>query len=147
MTGGGVVEPYRHGYRKQNISNERSTGTNLWAVKPVRKSVTLSLWGMYAAGKKEKGNEPRGGRHVGCKARMGSTMGDPWGQVQSSKKKRGQAGTAGWLGSQRGVDGMEPQGLSTGGRWSTTNNLNTVIRYVRPMRAIIMMPVVGNVEP
>ena len=86
MTGGGVVEPYRHGYRKQNISNERSTGTNLWAVKPVRKSVTLSLWGMYAAGKKEKGNEPRGGRHVGCKARMGSTTGDPWGQVQSSKK-------------------------------------------------------------
>ena len=78
------------------------------------------LWGMYAAGKKEEINEPRGERPVGCKARTGSTTGDPWGQVQSSKKKRGQAGTAGWLGSQSGVDNMGPSGRSTGSRWSTT---------------------------
>ena len=61
----------------------------MWAVKPVRKSVTLDPWGMYAAGKKEKKNEPRGGRPVGCKARTESITGDPWGQVQSGKKKRG----------------------------------------------------------
>ena len=89
--------------------------------------------------KKKKKNEPRWGRPVDCEVRTGSTRGDPWGQVQSSKKKRVQAGTAGGLGSQSGVDGMGPQGLSTGSRWSTTCNLNTVIRYVGPMRAINMM--------
>ena len=92
----------------ENKNKKRSAGTNVWAVKPVRKSVTLNLRGMYAAGKKEKKNEPRGGRPVGCKARTGSTTGDPWGQVQSSKKNRGKAGTAGGLGSQSGVDIMGP---------------------------------------
>ena len=62
----------------ENKSKEKwSTGTILWAVKPVRKSVTLNAWGMYAARKKEKKNEPREGRPVGCKARTGSTTGDP----------------------------------------------------------------------
>ena len=61
---------------------------------------------MYAAEMKEKKNEPRGGGPVGCKARTGSTTGDPRGQVQSSKKKRGQAGTAGELESQCRVDNM-----------------------------------------
>ena len=102
---------------------------------------------MYAAGKKEQKNEPRGERPVGCKARTGSTTGDPWGQVQSSKKKGVQAVTAGGLGSQSGVDGMGPQAFSKGSRWSTTCNLNTVIRDMGPMLAINMMPVVGNVEP
>ena len=69
------------------------------AAKPVRRSETLDPWGMYAAGKKENKNEPRGERPVGCKASTGLTTGDPWGQVQPSKKKRGQAGTAGGLGS------------------------------------------------
>ena len=58
--------------------------------------------------KKKKTNEPREGRLVGCKARTGSTTGDPWVQVQSIKKKRGQAGTTGGLGSQSGVNGMGP---------------------------------------
>ena len=110
-------------------------------------SVTLNPWGMYAAGRNRNKNAPKEGKPVGCKARTRSTAGDPWGQVQSSKKTRGQAGTDGGLGSQSGVDGMGPQGLSTGSRWSTTCNLNTVIRDVGPMRAINMMPVVGNVEP
>lgn len=114
----------------ENKNKEKwSTGTNLWAVKPVRKSVTLNPWGMYAARKKEKkNNEPREGRPVGCEARTGSTTGDPWGQVQSSKKKRGQAGTAGGLGSQSGVDGMGPQELSAGSRWSTTCKYRNTLR-------------------
>ena len=58
--------------------------------------------------KKEKKNEPREVRPVCCEARTGSTTGDPWGQEQSRKKKRGQAGTAGGLGSQRGIDNMGP---------------------------------------
>ena len=96
----------------RHIENKKqkktSIGTNLWAVEPVRKSITLNPWGMYAAGKKEKKNKLSGGRPVGCNTRTGPTTGDPWGQVQSSKKKRGQAGTAGGLGSQIGVDSMEP---------------------------------------
>ena len=58
--------------------------------------------------KEEKKNKPRRGRPVRCKAITESTTGGPWGQVQSSKKKRGQAGTAGGLGSQSGVDNMGP---------------------------------------
>ena len=93
----------------ENKNKEKwSTGTNLWAVKPVRTSVALNPWGVYAAGKKEKKNEPRERRPVGCKTITGSTTGDPWGQVQPSKNKRGPAGTAGGLGSQSGVDGMGP---------------------------------------
>ena len=45
-------------------------------------------WGMYAAGKNEKKNEPRRGRPVGWEARTGSTSGDPWWQVQPSKTKK-----------------------------------------------------------
>ena len=82
--------------------------TNLWAVKPVRRYVPLNPWALYATGKKREDNSPRGGGPVGCKARTGSTTGDPWGQVQSSKKNRGKAGTAGGLGSQSGVDIMGP---------------------------------------
>ena len=95
-------------YIENKNKKKWSTGTNLWAVKPVRKSVTLNPWGVYAAGRKEKKNEPRWGRPVGCKARKGSTTRDPWGQVQSNKKKRGQAETAGGLGSESGVDSMGP---------------------------------------
>ena len=117
------------------------------AATPVRRSVTLDPWGVYAARKKERNHEPKGERPVGCKARTGSTTGDPWGQVQSSKKKWGQAETTGGLESQSGVDNMIPIRLSTVDRWSTTWDLNTVIRYVGPMRAINMTPVVGNAEP
>ena len=132
MTGVGVVEPYRQVYRKQKITTTNFNSNEPVAAKPVQRSVTLDSWGMYATGKKEKKNQPRGERPVGCKAKTGSTTGDRWGQVQSSKKKRGQAVTAGGLGSQSGVDGMGPQGLSAGSRWSTTCNLNTVTRYVGP---------------
>ena len=122
--------------RNQPVGSEAST--KVGNVQPL---------GHVCRWKKKKENAPREGRPLGCKARTGSTTGDPWGQVQSSKKTTGQAGTDGELGSQSGVDGMEPQGLSTGSRWSTTCKLNTVIRYVGPMRAVNMMPVVGNVEP
>ena len=72
--------------KNKNKQKKRSTGTNLWTAKPARKSATLKPWGTYAAGKKEKKNESRWGRPVGCKAKTGSTTGDPWGQVQSSKE-------------------------------------------------------------
>ena len=35
-------------------TKKRSTGTNLWAVQPLRKSVTFNPWGMYAAGRKRR---------------------------------------------------------------------------------------------
>ena len=38
----------------KNINKMRSAGSNLCAVEPVRKLVTLDPWGMNAAGKKEK---------------------------------------------------------------------------------------------
>ena len=82
-------------YIENKKLKKRLTGANLWAVKPVRKSVTLNPWGMYAVGKKEQINEPRGRRLVACKARTGSSTGDPCGLVQLSKKRRGQAGTVG----------------------------------------------------
>ena len=78
----------------------------MWAVKPVRKSVTLDPWGMYAAGKKYKKNEPRGERPVGCKAGRGVDDGGPVGVGAIKQEKGGQAETAGGLGSQRGVDNM-----------------------------------------
>ena len=74
----------------------------------------------------------------------GVNYGDPWRQVQASKKKKGLAGTAGGLGSQSGVDDVGPQGLSIGSRWSTSCNLNTVLHYVGPMPVINTMPVVAN---
>ena len=101
---------------------------------------------MYAARKKEKkNNEPREGRPVGCEARTGSTTGDPWGRYNQARKKRfkrerpvgwgARAGSMVWdiKGSQQEADGQQ--------------RANTVIRYVGPMRAINMTPVVGNVEP
>ena len=134
----------------ENKNKEKwSTGTNLWVVNKASTEVgNVEPLGMYAAGKKEnKNNEPREGRPVGCEARTGSTTGDPWGRYNQARRKEVQTGTVGGLGSQSGVDGMGPQELSAGSRWSTTCNLNTVIRYVGPIRAINMMPVVGNVEP
>ena len=82
-----------------------------------------------------------------AKPERGRLRGTLGGRYNQARRKEVQAGAAGGLGSQSGVDGMGPQGLSTGSRWSTTCNLHTVIRYVGPMRAINMMPVVGNVEP
>ena len=109
----------------ENKNKEKwSTGTNLWAVKPVRKSVTLNAWGIYAARKKEKKkNEPQWGRPVGCEARTGSTTEDPWGQVQPNKKKRGSSGNGRWAG--------EPER----GRWYGTS------------RAVSRKPMVNNVQP
>ena len=64
--------------------------------------------GHVCRSKKKEKNEPREGRPVGCEARTGSTTGDPWGQVQPSKRKRGRVGAAGGLGSQSGVDNIGP---------------------------------------
>jgi len=112
----------------ENKNKEKwSTGTNLWVVNKASTEVgNVEPLGMYAAGKKENKSEPREGRPVGCEARTRSTTGDPWGQVQPSKKKR--AGTAGGLGSQSGVDGMGPQELSAGSRWSTTCKYRNTLR-------------------
>ena len=78
--------------------------------------------------KKKKKNEPRERRPVGCEARTGSTTGDPWGRYNQARRKEVQAGTVGGLGSQSGVDGMGPQGLSTGSRWSTTCKYRNTLR-------------------
>ena len=147
MTGVGVVEPLFQVYQKQSKEKIRSTGTNLWAVKPVRKSVTLNPWGMYAAGRNSIKMSQEREDLPATKLERGRLRGTLGGRYNHARRKEVQAGTAGGLGGQSGVDGMGPQGLSTGSRWSTTCILNTVIRYVGPMRAINMMPVVGNVEP
>ena len=132
----------------ENKNKEKwSTGTNLWAVKPVRKSVTLNPWGMYAAGRKRRKMSQEREDLSAAKPVRGRLRGTLGGRYNQTRRKEVQAGTAGGLGSQSGVDGMGPQGLSTGSRWSTTCDLNTVILYVGPMRAINMPPVVGNVEP
>ena len=78
---------------------------------------------MYAAGKKENKSEPREGRPVGCEVRTGSTTGDPWGQVQPSKKTIGSNGNGRWAG--------EPER----GRWYGTS------------RALSREPMVNNVQP
>ena len=63
---------------------------------------------MYDAGMKEKKMSQEGEDLSAAKPERGSIKGDPWGQVQSSKKKMGQTETAGGLGSQSGVDNMGP---------------------------------------
>ena len=79
------------------------------AGKPVRRSVTLDSWGMYADGKKrEEKLAERGKDLLTPKPERGSITGDPWGRVQSSIKKGGQTETAGGLGSQRAVDNVRP---------------------------------------
>ena len=75
-----------------------SAGINMWAVKPVRTSVTLEPWGMYAAGENENKNEPRGGRPVGCKARTGSITGGPLGSGAIKQKDKGSNGNVLWAG-------------------------------------------------
>ena len=82
-----------------------------------------------------------------AKPERGRLRGTLEGRYNQARRKEVHTGTVGGLGSQSGVDGMGPQELSAGSRWSTTCNLNTVIRYVGPMRAINMTLVVGNVEP
>ena len=79
-----------------------------------------------------------------AKPERGRLRGDPWGQVQSSKKIRGQTGTSCGLESQRGVDNMNLKGSQQEGDGLQRG---TLIRYVVPMRAVNVTPVVGNVEP
>ena len=100
--------------------------------------------GMYAAGKKRKMSQEREDLSQPQRGRLRGTL---EGRYNQARRKEVHTGTVGGLGSQSGVDGMGPQELSAGSRWSTTCNLNTVIRYVGPMRAINMTLVVGNVEP
>ena len=106
----------------KNIKKKTVNRNEPVAAKPVRRSETLDPWGMYAAGKKEKKDEPRWGRPVGCKAKTGSTTGDPWGQVQSSKKKKGNAEPADGLGSRHGVDNTGP--IGTLNRKPMVDNVN-----------------------
>ena len=73
--------------------------------------------------KKQHKNEPREGRPASYKTRTGSTTGDPWGQVQPNKKKRGSSGNGRWAG--------EPER----GRWYGTS------------RAVSRKPMVNNVQP
>ena len=73
--------------------------------------------------KKQHKNEPREGRPASYKTRTGSTTGDPWGQVQPCKKKRGSSGNGRWAG------GPERR------RWNGTS------------RALNRKPMVNNVDP
>ena len=112
MTGVGVVEPLFQVYQKQSKEKIRSTGTNLWAVKPVRKSVTLNPWGMYAAGRKGRKKMSHDGEDLSAaKPERGRLRGTLGGRYNQTRRKEVQTGTAGGLGSQSGVDGMGPQGL------------------------------------
>ena len=56
--------------------------------------------------KEEKGAKKE--KTCRLQSQNGVDYGDPWGQIQSGKKKRSQAGTAGGLGSQSGLDNMGP---------------------------------------
>ena len=85
-------------YIENKEQKKQSTGTNLWAVKPVRKSITLNPWGMYAAGKKEKKNEPRGERPVGCKAGTEVDDGGPAGAGTIKQEKRISRKNGRWAG-------------------------------------------------
>ena len=89
----------------------------------------MDPWGMYAVGKKEK-----------KKKEWGSITGDPWGQVQSNKKKGGKQNRPVSWESSNGSIAWDLWDLSTGSRWSTTYN-------VGPMRAVNGTTMVGNVEP
>ena len=116
----------------------------MWAVKPVRKSVTLNPWGMYAAGENEK-NEPRGGKTFRLQRHNGVDFGGALGVRCNQARRKGvkrerpvgwraSAGSTIWdlKGSQQEVDGLQRGSL---------------IRYVVPMRAVNGTPVVGNMEP
>ena len=63
-----------------------------------------------------------------AKPERGRLRGTLGGRYNQARRKEIQAGTAGGLGSQRGVDGMGPQGLSTGSRWSTTCKYRNTLR-------------------
>ena len=78
----------------KNNNKKRSTGNNLWAAKPVRNSVMLDSSGMYSAGKKDKKNQPRGKRPVGCKSRTGVDYGRLLGA--GTIKQRGSSRSGGW---------------------------------------------------
>ena len=53
---------------------------------------------MYAAGKKEKTSEQRGGRPVGCKAGKGVDHGRPLGTGTLKQQERGSNGNGRWAG-------------------------------------------------
>ena len=98
---------------------------------------------MYAAGKKEKKNEPREQDLSAAKPERGRLRGTLEGRYNQARRKErerpvgwgARAGSMVWdlKSSQQGAAGQQ--------------RANTVIRYVGPMRAINMTPVVGNVEP
>ena len=111
------LNPYVRYFKNKSKEKETVGKNQPVGCKASTEDGNVEPWGMYAAGKKEKKNEPRWGRPVGCEARTGSTTGDPWGRYNQARRKEVQAGTAGGLGSQSGVDGMGLQGLSTGSRW------------------------------
>ena len=59
---------------------------------------------------------------LAAKLFRGSVTGDPWGQVQSSKKKKGNAEPADGLGSRHGVDNTGP--IGTLNRKPMVDNVN-----------------------
>ena len=70
----------------ENKNKEKwSTGTNLWAVRPVRKSVTLNPWGLYAAGRKTT-----------KMSQSGVDYGGPLGEGTIKQEERGSSGNGRW---------------------------------------------------
>ena len=80
-----------------------------------------------------------------AKPERGRLRGTLEGRYNQARRKEFQAGTAGGLGSQSGSMVWDLKGSQQ--EAAGQQRANTVIRYVGPMRAINMTPVVGNVEP
>ena len=112
------------------------------AAKPVRRSVTVERLSMYAAGKKEKKKEPRGGKACWLQSQNGGRLrGTLRGRYSQAKRKgvkrkrpMGWGASAGSIiwdlkGSQQEADGLQR---------------GTLIRYVRRMRAVNVTPMVTS---
>ena len=85
--------------------------------------------GLVCRWKKRKKKMSHDGEDLSAaKPERGRLRGTLGGRYNQTRRKEVQTGTAGGLGSQSGVDGMGPQGLSTGRRWSTTCKYRNALR-------------------
>ena len=117
----------------------------MWAAKLVERLVTLDPWGMYAAGKTEKKNEPRGEILVGFKARTGVDYGRPLGPGTIKEEEIGSSRTGRCAG-----EPSRGRLLGTYGgcrQEADGRQRRTLLRYVEPMRAVNGTRMVGDVEP
>ena len=107
------------GISETKTNKKWSTGTNLWAVKPVRKSVTLNPWGMYAAGRKRRKMRQEREDLSAAKPERGRLRGTLGGRCNQARRKGvkrerpvgwgARAGSTIWdlRGSQQEADGLQ----------------------------------------